>query len=116
MKNVIMMFLVIYSFIYSIDRIDIWKRIAPSQSDGIDTLYLDMSTGYVWADEYYIYMVVYELTTNQTIALTFENGQIFTTKGGWWSDEMKNKIYNDNFNLDNYLKEMPQDKIEKKYK
>ena len=106
------MFLFIVSFIYSFDEIDVWKRTAPNVDGSIDTLYLDMSTGYVWADDYYVYMVVYELKTNQRVALTFENGEYFVTRGSWWSEELRKKVIDGDFDIEKYLREMPKEKIE----
>ena len=104
MKNIIMFIISIISFIFCEEKNDIgiWYRAVPNPStQETIILELDMTQGFMVADQSIIYIIVRERITDQLIRMAFENGEHFMTEGSYW-DPVDNEFHSDD--IYDYLK------------
>ena len=97
MKNIIISIISIIGFIFCDKKndIDIWYRAVPNPStQETIILELDMSQGFMIADQDIIYIIVKERITDQLIRMAFSNGEHFMTDGSYW-DPVDNKFHSD---------------------
>ena len=110
MKNIIITLIIIISFIFPQEcecdePENIWFKISNNKDHKYGQLLtIDMSSGFVTTDGLFIYLIVYEKSTDEEIVITFpigywSVGQIDKTK------PKQEKQKEEKFDLDKYLKE-----------
>ena len=110
MKNIIITLITIINFIFPQEceceePENIWFKVSNNQEHMYGKLmYIDMSSGFAITDGEFIYLIVYEKSTDEEIVITFpigywSVGQIDKTK------PKQEKQKKEEFDLDKYLEE-----------
>ena len=103
MKNIIVTLITLIGFIFPQDceePINVWFKISNGEKDYGKLLTLDMSSGFATTDGVFIYLIVYEKSTNEEIVISFPIGQWKVEKMGKFTPKQEEE----KFDLDEYLK------------
>ena len=83
-------------------EINIWNKVSTEESNPGEIVPLDMSHGYSIADHMYIYIILFEVITGDTVVVVFPNG------GEWTSpvpDPFLEELQKEFDSLEEYLKQ-----------
>ena len=91
---------------YCEEPVDVWFRSAPKEdgSGDMETLKLDMSTGYAVTDGYFIYLLVEEINTGEKIVIAFYNDEYWKADKSHWRNQNPAEEEEPPKTLDEYLK------------
>ena len=108
MKNIIITLITIISFIFPQEceceePENIWFKVSNNPEHMYGKLMtIDMSDGFITTDGLFIYLIVYEKSTNEEIVITFPIG--YWAIGNTDKSIPKKKKEKEEFDLDEYLK------------
>ena len=104
---------IIFSFAGSTKdtEINIWNKVSTDDLDPGRIVPLDMSQGYAFADDAFIYIAVGEIGSDDEIVIVFPNGGYWTSPG---ADPFLEELQKEFDSLEDYLRSQESKEIKKK--
>ena len=92
-------------------EINVWRKVSTDELNPGEIVTLDMTKGYAFSDNQYIYLVVQPLNSEEQIVIAFPNG-------GYWTavepDQFLQELQKEFDSLEDYLKNLESKEIKKK--